>query len=648
MGTVVAVVVDGILVLVPDSCQDAGGYVFNEPIRQALGITGDKRSKKNVLAARFRADTTSSGRYVINENGFSFNTNGDRKAFYLYQMLKLRDGFRNQPGSFPENPVIEIANEPNAFPYLPPHLYAWYYSMWYNYLKDIEAHQTEIAQNTGLTASSFYKASDPVKVDVMPGGLFIWYGYPQAVLDLAKIFGVRENDDLKWYREFIGALGSYGRPEEMISRSNFHFYPFTFGQSGKPFDKHFEHLNKITEFSSQHSRSHEVWLTEMGNILNPMTPDATSHWMEQFLSGLEQSNTSGAIKRWFWFIAAGRDPKLDALDGSAKIYSGIYKDPYLLKVMEGLFPNLEPVSTITTRACNSGNLKDWTTCASGKLIEGVAATGNIVVSIPANLLVDLAKFIESLFREFITWDSLNEIMAAWAINPGLQNLTDSDQPSPVDPNDRGKIYGHFADKNYFFREVTSTNFRLTNADFTSNSVGSGGTLVQFNPQAKGIAEWNESLPHEGLWRVWVRVRDDLGNNHANDHFFENKYQISVSKDGGFTIQTSGLKFVESTKFAPYSNGFGAANLEWAYADFSSGFLPIQENYKFELSSQSEGTLDYTFITNDFGTIPSVDGPYNGFNHAPPLPKSAGTQIYAENFGEKKELNQIKFVTTQGD
>src|SRR5690606_2030507 len=68
---------------------------------------------------------------------------------------------------------IEIGNEPNAFPAIPPRLFAKYYGKYWDYINE---------QIADINANERGPSSQ-VAAKVMPGGLLIMDGFPQDVLD---------------------------------------------------------------------------------------------------------------------------------------------------------------------------------------------------------------------------------------------------------------------------------------------------------------------------------------------------------------------------------------------------------------------------------------------------------------------------------
>jgi hypothetical protein len=181
-----------------------------------------------------------------------------------------------------EPPIIEVANEPNLFPYVKPELYAYYYMKWASYVR-------ELSPNCKL----------------MNGGFFMSDDYPEFIKRLLKIGGIKSTYEYcKTFLKIVSEENTQLLPDVL----NLHLYPYM----GKVFhseqmDKSFDSLKKYEEFG------YDIWFTEVGN-LNPYNMNATYLFTKQLLDQLEASN----VKRWYYFETQGGDEKLESLPALSK------------------------------------------------------------------------------------------------------------------------------------------------------------------------------------------------------------------------------------------------------------------------------------------------------------------------------------------
>lgn len=106
--------------------------------------------------------------------------------------------------------AVEVANEPNAFPYIPADLYAWYYARWWGLVKGQMASINSSRQAAGKAAAA---------LKMMPAGLWTWEGMPAAMLQaidkgfFAKVNGIQldarvETSTPAYYNNFLASFGS--------------------------------------------------------------------------------------------------------------------------------------------------------------------------------------------------------------------------------------------------------------------------------------------------------------------------------------------------------------------------------------------------------------------------------------------------------
>ena len=272
--------------------------------------------------------------------------------------------------------LFEVANEPNAYPYMSPELYAWYYLEWRRRI-------FAVAAKHGIAD----------RVRLMPGGLWLWEVAPApAVAVLGRFLPPEAVSATLYYQRFLLALGKQARATdqpavpcpavprpppgtppsvdelqrrggELVDLGNLHFYPWLYADSASRtsespethFRRQFQRLATLSRWVAGHCTSHQVWLTETGN-LNPLSDEELAQrFMTPMLDGLERlgARTGGAgITRWHWFKAAGEDskfqsfqdvkpyfPVLNALAWPAAMLVGV--DPRDLKTTLGIVACLE-------------------------------------------------------------------------------------------------------------------------------------------------------------------------------------------------------------------------------------------------------------------------------------------------------------------
>lgn len=251
-------------------------YPYRTVIK-ALGVSDQYLSKEAVLNRVFDQEC---GRIAEGPN-----------AGKCQGIMNYVAAWKNSRGS--AAPVFEIANEPNVFPYISPDQYAWYYLKWHAEIKKV--------------------APDAL---VMPGGLWIFEGLPNDVLNKLHYVEIKMVNTRNYLETFLSSLESRsGKPSrDLVDIGNLHFYPYVGTQrSYETIEQHFQNLASLAGFLGGKVSTGKVWLTEMGNI-SPLSPLVTSAFMEITMTKLVAlSDQQKVIERWYWFEGAGEDSKLDFL-----------------------------------------------------------------------------------------------------------------------------------------------------------------------------------------------------------------------------------------------------------------------------------------------------------------------------------------------
>lgn len=153
-------------------------------------------------------------------------------------------------------PIFEIANEPNLFPYLSPETYAIYYKLWHDEIKKVEPN-----------------------AKIMIGGLWIYEGLPKMITNALSFLNIKGTDTVKYLKDFLYLLELKYHPDIL----NLHFYPYVDKYKTLDIDGHFKNLEKIMNIS----KFKEVWITEFGNI-NTFNLTETSFFIEKLLERINK------------------------------------------------------------------------------------------------------------------------------------------------------------------------------------------------------------------------------------------------------------------------------------------------------------------------------------------------------------------------
>lgn len=217
--------------------------------------------------------------------------------------------------------LIEVGNEPNLFPYIPPTLYAKYYVDWVHAIKD------------GMTHSP---APHDYELKFMPGGLadvnsmdkpikkLLSHGVSFTLLGWKLGFS-QQTDDLQYYKTFLESANAYEKAkyggtgvQDIIDYGNVHLYPMsrvglknadgsdtpvTQADLANDFD---EKMNLLAE----NSKSGKIIISEYGNI----TPYSEQLVVNQVMKPLvEYISSRSDVESAYWFLARGVDDKYSNL-----------------------------------------------------------------------------------------------------------------------------------------------------------------------------------------------------------------------------------------------------------------------------------------------------------------------------------------------
>jgi hypothetical protein len=199
--------------------------------------------------------------------------------------------------------VVEVANEPNMFPYIPPKLYAKYYTMWWDFVKGI---------NPGIK--------------VMNGGYWISPGLPKGIVRTLPKLGVKITSVVKYNKEFLKHLDENRSPDIL----NVHCYPYVM-DGMKYLDKR---INQFTDLVylivGDIMEDIPVWVTEYGNI-NSLSESQANIFlktvMEEMFCDLHPDQA-------YYFKAGGTDSKLLSLQNAIREWKAAIRGvEYLLKLV---------------------------------------------------------------------------------------------------------------------------------------------------------------------------------------------------------------------------------------------------------------------------------------------------------------------------
>lgn len=243
--------------------------------------------------------------------------------------------------------VFEVGNEPNMHPVMSPELYGWYLKMY-----------ADTIRQAALTINKVRPRDTPeLEVRIMSAGLWIFDGLPSYIikgLDQGfhvsfgaigvqipvsikicsigrswwrfkfpcgigyKAVQLTEGTDIKskfytdilpYWQNFVAVAG-----EDTIDIGNLHFYPYLDVDSQYDMQQLLETLRSLSAEVSRSTRSHEVWLTEIGNINPYSAEEAAQKVMSPMLAGLKDRSFRN-VTRWYWFENAGNDKKFRLIPG---------------------------------------------------------------------------------------------------------------------------------------------------------------------------------------------------------------------------------------------------------------------------------------------------------------------------------------------
>lgn len=219
-----------------------------------------------------------------------------------------------------KNIIIEIANEPNLFPYIPPVLYAKYYVDWVHAIKDDLAEYQK----------DHYLPDFDLKF--MPGGLADVSSMAKPIKELLSngiAFNIlgwelgfsQETNDITYYKKFLQSVDAYEKAKyngtgamDIIDYGNVHLYPMArlefVNPDGSIDSVTVEDLasdyNEKMNLLATHSKSGQIIISEYGNI----TPYSESKVTEQVMKPLvNYISTRSDVKSAYWFLASGVDDK---------------------------------------------------------------------------------------------------------------------------------------------------------------------------------------------------------------------------------------------------------------------------------------------------------------------------------------------------
>lgn len=172
--------------------------------------------------------------------------------------------------------VVEIANEPNLYPYISPKLYAYYYTLWYDFIKSV----------------------DP-KIKITNGGYWIFDELPTEILNCIEKLRIKTTSVVEYHTEFLKYIDSNIQPDII----NLHFYPWML--NNQIIDK----KNVLYYIIDRIADNKDVWITEYGNI-NPISEERTVEFISKLINKIKSFEK---IKRAYYYKYTGVDSKLEEI-----------------------------------------------------------------------------------------------------------------------------------------------------------------------------------------------------------------------------------------------------------------------------------------------------------------------------------------------
>lgn len=229
-------------------------------------------------------------------------------------------------GAGPKELYIEVANEPNLYPYISPAQYAGYYLKWVAYIKGV---QKEIAAKGQILTIHF-----------MPGGIGDISGLPlplQALakagtsvsaglftelgnIDFVKINTPKYTDQIAYYKAFIAEITKTTDPKSVIDVANLHFYPHsidnaspqTFAFNQDRWTAIQASYESLLNYAVANSSSGKAIVSEVGSILPYSNGELLSNVAKPMVGWM---SSHPSILWWNWYLLKGSDPKLSLLQG---------------------------------------------------------------------------------------------------------------------------------------------------------------------------------------------------------------------------------------------------------------------------------------------------------------------------------------------
>lgn len=195
------------------------------------------------------------------------------KKIYLRTIFQRENGDAAQRiKSCIEPPIVEIGNEPNLFPYMSPSLYAWYYGLWWDFIKFVRP-----------------------DAKVMNGGYWINSGLPNGIMKCLPLLGIEETNAEEYHRDFLFVLPREKHPDIL----NLHFYPF-----GKSYMSGADGMAQLYYFDNKHAN---IIVSEYGNI-NPFSLSTTCRLVDEMILDIDSLDNLSAA---YYFKETGTDSKFD-------------------------------------------------------------------------------------------------------------------------------------------------------------------------------------------------------------------------------------------------------------------------------------------------------------------------------------------------
>lgn len=466
--------------------------------------------------------------------------------------------------------VVEIGNEPNLFPYIPPALFAKYYADWvYTIRNGVEAYQKKHPD-----LASF-------NLKFIPGGLGDVNSMKQSIVDLMgkgisfdvtgwELGFSQVTNDSEYYSTFLTNLSTYLAGSKynnslgvksVIDYGNIHLYPWTQVENGSSLESSYDGIMKLVADSSNEGKT---IVSEYGNI----TPYSDATVAKDVMTPLVNYLSSRSdIKSTYWFMYNGVDQKYALLEN---------------------FPDPPPNPAITT-GYNHSSLTE--------LFGSVIHLNTII------------KFFDMYAISPFVPDQVNRIKSA--IEDGVQYNADLKAGHPNGAEDDGNGNSYYAAFAQLYNGTSNTllgntYLNLTGTCFLTNTNIPAGDLAGFVSTGRDLSLELSSTSSSGKPGVQI-------SQYTSNYNVKHSFVFDSAWKAGNTVDVS--VYVDSTELvgAAWAGTLSLAtfdNYNWiALPDYPQGSSELNRargkwvtfRYKYDPARYFLGdTFDLMFLANGHG------------------------------------------------